>query len=286
MVVLARAAGLPARMVFGYASGTFNASTARYAVTEADAHAWVEVYFADIGWVEFEPTAGVQGFDQPLQQNLSVETQKPDSPPVVFNRLAMIDQGLSNFILWSALVSLGLAVLMVVIPVGEFWLLTKLPTTRAVQVMYRGLYRLGRNVAGPAAAGAGETPSEFATLLQAGLKNLSGQKWLRKSFAPAPGELSLLTELYQQSLYTPHPPKETEVRVALHTWQTLRWRLLLARVTPTRSLMSKIRSLKSDVQRLMSNVFLPHIQPGQPRQDAVDQQERHDQDSVDDNTDQ
>ena len=60
MVVLARAAGIPARLVVGYASGTPQRTegTIRYTVTEAEAHSWVEVYFPDIGWVEFEPTGG------------------------------------------------------------------------------------------------------------------------------------------------------------------------------------------------------------------------------------
>ncbi|HDQ34960.1 MAG TPA: transglutaminase domain-containing protein, partial [Chloroflexi bacterium] len=43
MVVLARAAGLPARLAVGYATGAYDAPNARYVVTEADAHAWVEV---------------------------------------------------------------------------------------------------------------------------------------------------------------------------------------------------------------------------------------------------
>ena len=59
MVVMARAVGLPARLVMGYASGTYDPPTAEYIVTAADAHAWVEIYFAGIGWVEFEPTAGL-----------------------------------------------------------------------------------------------------------------------------------------------------------------------------------------------------------------------------------
>ena len=57
MVVLARAAGLPARLVVGYANGAYDLERAQYIVTENYAHSWVEIYFADIGWVEFEPTA-------------------------------------------------------------------------------------------------------------------------------------------------------------------------------------------------------------------------------------
>ena len=57
MVVLARAAGLPARLVAGYANGSYDIERAQYVVTENYAHSWVEIYFANIGWVEFEPTA-------------------------------------------------------------------------------------------------------------------------------------------------------------------------------------------------------------------------------------
>ena len=58
MVVLARAAGIPARLVIGYANGTYNLNSKRFVVTEADAHSWAEVYFPGIGWVTFEPTSG------------------------------------------------------------------------------------------------------------------------------------------------------------------------------------------------------------------------------------
>jgi len=46
MVVLARAAGLPARMVIGYASGEYDAPTAEYIVRQENAHSWAEV----CGW--------------------------------------------------------------------------------------------------------------------------------------------------------------------------------------------------------------------------------------------
>ncbi len=60
MVVLARAAGLPARLVVGYFTGAPERTegTIRYVVTEAEAHSWVEVYYPEIGWVEFDPTGG------------------------------------------------------------------------------------------------------------------------------------------------------------------------------------------------------------------------------------
>lgn len=53
--VLMRQAGLPTRVVIGYTHRSPD-SSGRIVVTSADAHAWVEVYFASIGWIAFDPT--------------------------------------------------------------------------------------------------------------------------------------------------------------------------------------------------------------------------------------
>jgi len=60
MVVLLRAADIPARWVKGFAPGEAEWEGDRYRVTvrNADAHSWVEVYFDDFGWIPFEPTPG------------------------------------------------------------------------------------------------------------------------------------------------------------------------------------------------------------------------------------
>jgi TgpA N-terminal domain/Transglutaminase-like superfamily len=55
MAVLVRAAGVPARVVLGYTPGTVQPDGTRL-VTSDDAHAWVEAYFDDLGWVPFDPT--------------------------------------------------------------------------------------------------------------------------------------------------------------------------------------------------------------------------------------
>ncbi len=57
-VVLARAAGIPARFVTGFTNGSWNPEQQAWTVTEADAHSWPEVYFPQVGWIPFEPTAG------------------------------------------------------------------------------------------------------------------------------------------------------------------------------------------------------------------------------------
>ena len=55
MAVMVRAAGVPARMALGYTPGTRLPDGTRM-ITSNDAHAWVEVYFRDLGWVPFDPT--------------------------------------------------------------------------------------------------------------------------------------------------------------------------------------------------------------------------------------
>ncbi|MDX2137923.1 MAG: DUF3488 and transglutaminase-like domain-containing protein [Chloroflexota bacterium] len=70
MAVMLRTLGIPARVVAGYGTGDYNAFSNLYEVRADDAHAWVEVYFPDYGWVPFEPTAGWNGDPQtgPVQR--------------------------------------------------------------------------------------------------------------------------------------------------------------------------------------------------------------------------
>jgi hypothetical protein len=56
MTVMLRTLGVPARVATGYAPGFYSFTRNRYIIREKDAHAWVEVYFPELGWVEFDPT--------------------------------------------------------------------------------------------------------------------------------------------------------------------------------------------------------------------------------------
>lgn len=61
MVVLLRAAGIPARWVKGFAGGeeiSSDGSIKTFEITNNDAHSWVEAYIPKVGWVPFEPTIG------------------------------------------------------------------------------------------------------------------------------------------------------------------------------------------------------------------------------------
>ncbi len=56
MVVLLRTLGIPARNVNGFLGGEWNEFGNYLAVSQNNAHSWVEVWFNGIGWVEFDPT--------------------------------------------------------------------------------------------------------------------------------------------------------------------------------------------------------------------------------------
>jgi transglutaminase-like putative cysteine protease len=60
MAGLARLVGIPSRIAVGYTAGTPDPSAGKgtWKVTTADAHAWPELYFKDLGWLRFEPTPG------------------------------------------------------------------------------------------------------------------------------------------------------------------------------------------------------------------------------------
>ena len=74
-VVMLRSVGVPARMAVGFAEGTFDSKTNLYSVRNLDTHAWPEVYFPDIGWVEFEPTGNQNPLTRPNrpEDSLSLE---------------------------------------------------------------------------------------------------------------------------------------------------------------------------------------------------------------------
>lgn len=57
-VLLARAAGFPARMITGFHGGTWNAFSNNFTIRNADAHAWAEIFDAESGtWLRTDPLA-------------------------------------------------------------------------------------------------------------------------------------------------------------------------------------------------------------------------------------
>lgn len=59
LVVLMRAAGVPARVVTGYQGGEYNPLGNYMLVRQSAAHAWTEVWLGARGWVRVDPTAAI-----------------------------------------------------------------------------------------------------------------------------------------------------------------------------------------------------------------------------------
>lgn len=79
MTVMLRTQGIPARYVVGYSTGA-EIAPSTYEVRGMNAHAWVEVYFEDIGWVQFDPTPGSERLQQEQQAIQESDTTSDYTP--------------------------------------------------------------------------------------------------------------------------------------------------------------------------------------------------------------
>lgn len=63
-VMMLRSVGIPARLAVGYAQGVSSDNNQQFQVRIKEAHAWPEVYFPNLGWIEFEPTTALPSLDR------------------------------------------------------------------------------------------------------------------------------------------------------------------------------------------------------------------------------
>ncbi|MBI3045521.1 MAG: DUF3488 domain-containing transglutaminase family protein [Betaproteobacteria bacterium] len=78
--VLMRGAGIPARIVTGYQGGDMNEFGNYLIVRQAEAHAWVEIWLRDRGWVRVDPTSVVS----PLRVDSGISAAVPATDPLPF----------------------------------------------------------------------------------------------------------------------------------------------------------------------------------------------------------
>lgn len=222
MVVLARAAGVPARLATGYANGIYDLKANRFLVSEADAHSWVEVYFPDAGWVPFEPTAG----RSPLEKSKGSAFEfgstitKPEDTPYM-------DQ--IDFLPPMWLILLGLIASIGVL--GVAWVafdeirLHRLSEPAAAAVVYQRMRRYGAYLA--VTSEAGDTPYEYATSLRSRLHELS-QIRVTMVFEPHMfEEISTIMDRIVESCYRPSQLQYHNENLIFQQWKGLRWRLRL-----------------------------------------------------------
>jgi transglutaminase-like putative cysteine protease len=91
MAMMLRSQGIPARIVNGYVQGDYDAESQSYRVRANNAHTWVEVYFPDYGWIQFEPTASIPVLVRP--ESIGEEDDGGPASPVLDN-LSRFDEAL------------------------------------------------------------------------------------------------------------------------------------------------------------------------------------------------
>jgi transglutaminase-like putative cysteine protease len=226
MAVLARAAGLPSRLVTGYVSGAFDAAGARYVVTEAEAHAWPEIYFVGYGWIEFEPTAGRPALQRPAGAPPEVPAAlETPTEPITAHRTR---------VKWAWLLGIGGGLLVLALggvvawSIVDRWQLGRLSPEVAVSNCYWRLYRYGRWFA--VLSRTGDTPYEFAAAFAHRLADLAENRRWGALLIPVVEEIKWLADLCTRALYSRRRPGAIERAQVIQTWGRLRRRLWLARL--------------------------------------------------------
>lgn len=228
MVVLARLAGLPARLAVGYASGLYDQANQRYIVTAADAHSWVEIYFPEFGWIPFEPTAG--------QPSLEREELPPEITPSLDGEFSPFPSKWARLVRWGSIIlGAGLALLVTGFVIwweADLWLLRRRPPEEAIRTIFQRIYRFGWRLGFATASRL--TPYEYSTGLNnhmAGLISHLGQK---PESNPLFACLREITDIYVKSVYGPNAPNARVRKEAVSIWKSLRsqfwWLWLRSRI--------------------------------------------------------
>jgi transglutaminase-like putative cysteine protease len=226
MVVLARAAGLPTRLVVGYSRGTYDEVNDRYVVTEADAHSWPEIYFQGVGWVPFEPTSGVKEIARSREP-----LEFPGDEAYVIEADSLLDGWQPLFGSWLLTFGAATLVLIWILMVGitlDEWLLKRHSPAVMAARLYGRLYRHGSRLGSPAQRD--DTPFEFAAALQERVASLPIKSFAQKSMQQADQGITGLTDIYVRAQYSSENLSDDEKDRTMAIWQRLRRQLLVARL--------------------------------------------------------
>lgn len=222
MVVLSRASGLPARFVSGYASGDYDLPNAEYIVRELHAHSWVEVYFSDIGWVEFEPTGNQPEFER-AEETLPLPAK--DGPDSISKNFYVQLTGWKWRVLFIP-IAIAIVAAIIYYIFMEPLFFTRVSPVVAIEILYQRLYRSARPLAGkPAPA---ETADEFMHKLIQNIRALHAE--FDRSHQVLHKDVKDLTKIYHNALFSNHPVDHDDVMHALHIWKRLRWALTIERI--------------------------------------------------------
>lgn len=214
MVVMLRSLGVAARYASGYAMGYYDYGKGAWVVQENDAHAWAEVYFPGLGWIEFEPTpsqtvfARTGGLSGPL--DLSALPQQEQRPAI------------PTLWLWGG--GLLLALIVVIVWPPRWFRRSRTNPQVVVRSVYARLLRAARWL-GLTPRG-GETPQEYLHAFAREVERRSGPHGTARQ------DITLISNAYQRARYSHHEMDNAEGYRVEGAWRRLRgqlWRLVFVR---------------------------------------------------------
>ncbi len=229
MVVMARMLGIPARIVNGFDQGSLQGNI--WVVYGTDAHSWVQVYFPDFGWINFDPTPGFSspGSSSTQQSPTPVKTQPPTKPNPIATaghhepklqstpKPGSAGTGTNTtssdvIVRQNLFLTLSLATLFGSLVVFGFALLFrykgyKLSATTTASMVYRRVCRLGAIIGMPPQRW--QTPYEYYRMLgrrypqaAASMRRITElfvrERWAAPHQLPGPAEEQALEKLWPQ----------------------------------------------------------------------------------------
>ncbi len=194
--LLARAEGIPARVVTGFAKGSWSDERQCVVVTERDLHAWAEVYFTGLGWVAIDPPSRPAGPEEGVLELLRTGRV-----------LAALTQVVKRWLIW---VLLAIAVLWTLAAVLEtsairrWWAQRWRTEGRSNRARIARIYQRTCDVLGRKGLGREpwQTPGEhLSSVRQAG-------GWLATAVGP---HLEALVGVFRRAKYGPEGAAEQEL---------------------------------------------------------------------------
>lgn len=204
-VIMLRSQGIPARFVTGYVDGDTTVDPGERVFRGSDAHAWVQVFYPGVGWVNSDPTAGTE-----------LQTTTPSLRQRLGSSMKRLWHGFPGGRL-GAVVALALAVILgtVLSAIGRSWLRRRR--------RYAGVDR-GRSGDGPILAAylhldlalhgveRARAPSES-------LGELAGRLG---GFVATPAEVATAISCLERETYGVDPPSGAESAAAIAVFDRLR----------------------------------------------------------------
>jgi transglutaminase-like putative cysteine protease len=240
-VVLARAAGIPARLAIGYAMGGYSFDRGCYVVVERDAHAWPEVYFGEHGWIPFEPTAAFRIFDRPEDPIPLPDLTSSSVRPVPRRPLDIVVREWWYDVRqnWTtyAVIGGGAVLLALLIVQGEIARRrSRLGPVQGIALCYEEMSHLGERLG--VARRPHETPAEYAIVLDAAIRARTARwPWSARRLAPvleqARQGVRTLSRMYELASYGQLSMPEAQRGRVEQLWSRLQRQLRRLRFSST-----------------------------------------------------